>query len=284
MAEKIFSRILAMGCRSVHIGGGEPLLNPDKLVDVLRVAASTGVGIDYVETNSAWFVDPAHAEGVLEQLRSAGVTTLLVSISPFHNAFIPYDRVNGVIEACRKFGMQVFPWVNAFVRDLTRLDIHQTHTMDEFEDVFGIGYLERIADRYWIHLGGRALQTFSGVYPTFPVKQILERHGQGCLRPLSDTTHFHIDLHGNYVPGLCAGLAIEMDDLGDKLPCGKYPLLEQLACAGIRGLFRLAEDFGYRPLRSGYLNHCDLCTDIREYLWQLEGHDFAELAPNGFYG
>lgn len=30
-AEEIFGRIAAMGCRSVHIGGGEPLLDPDGL-------------------------------------------------------------------------------------------------------------------------------------------------------------------------------------------------------------------------------------------------------------
>jgi len=42
------------------------------------------------------------------QLIEAGVGTLLVSISPFHNAHVPYARVMGVIEACRRTGMQVF--------------------------------------------------------------------------------------------------------------------------------------------------------------------------------
>ena len=41
-----------MGCPSVHIGGGEPLLRPDKLQAVLEAASDCGVGIDYVETNS----------------------------------------------------------------------------------------------------------------------------------------------------------------------------------------------------------------------------------------
>ncbi len=284
VAGRIFRRIRSLGCRSVHIGGGEPLLNPPKLLEVVEAARNKGMGIDYVETNSAWFVDAEQADGVLTDLQQAGVGTLLVSISPFHNACIPYSKVMGVIEACRRTGMSVFPWVNAFVRDLTRLDVNRTHEMAEFEAAFGADYLERIPDRYWIHLGGRALKTFGSVYPKQPAEQVLDQSPRSCARALGDTNHFHIDLHGHYIPGLCAGLAMDMDDLGGALPEGKYPLLEQLAATGIRGLFELAADtYGYAPGSNGYVNHCDLCTDIRTYLWQLDEARFAELAPGGFY-
>lgn len=283
-AEKIFKQVLDLGCRSVHIGGGEPMLHPEKLLDVLAAAHRVGVGIDYVETNSAWFKDPDKAEAVLKALLSAGVGTMLVSISPFHNAFIPYDRVMGVMAACRKVGMDIFPWVNAFVRDLTRLDVQRTHSMDEFESAYGAGYLGRIPDRYWIHMGGRALKTFRGLYAAHPAEAIMANSPMSCARALSDTSHFHIDLYGQYVPGLCAGLAIDMEDLGGVLPEGKYLLLEHLANGGIRGLYNFAEEaHGYHPQRDGYLNHCDICTEIRGYLYQLEGEAFAELGPGGFY-
>lgn len=281
---RIFHRILELGCRSVHVGGGEPLLNPKKLLAVVAAARDAGVRIDYVETNSAWFQDGDQAEAILTDLRGAGVDTLLVSISPFHNAFIPYDRVMGVIDACRRTGMTVFPWVNAFVRDLTRLDIHRTHDMAEFKAAFGSDYLKRIPDRYWIHLGGRALETFGAAYPKKPLEQILEQSPQSCAGALSDTSHFHIDLHGHYIPGLCAGLVIAMEDLGGGLPVGKYGLLERLAATGIRGLFAMAKArYAYPPRADGYLNHCDLCNDIRSFLWRLDGPTFAELAPDGFY-
>jgi hypothetical protein len=284
LAEKIFRRIKDLGCRSVHIGGGEPLLHPVKLVEVAAAAADMGVGIDYVETNSAWFVDAAQAAAVVADLRAAGVAALLVSISPFHNAYIPYDRVSGVIDACRRVGMAVFPWVNAFVRDLTRLDVHRPHAMAEFEEIFGADYLKRIPDRYWIHMGGRALETFGTVYPKLAPAKILEDSPASCARALGDTSHFHIDLYGNYIPGLCAGLVLQMEHLGDALPVGRYVLLERLAARGIRGLFEWAEArYGYRPQRGAYLNHCDLCTEIRGFLWRIEDQVFAELGPDGFY-
>ena len=283
-AEKIFRSIIQQGCRSVHIGGGEPLLQPEKLGVVLEAACTAGMGIDYVETNSAWFVDREKALSVLDTLKRAGLQTLLVSISPFHNAAIPFDRVMGVIDACRQCGIQAFPWVNGFVRDLTRLDTRQTHDMAEFEAAFGSDYLKRIPDRYWIHLGGRALQTFRTVYPQYPLEHILENSPQSCARALGDTTHFHIDLYGNYIPGLCAGLAFSMDHLGGPLNAGDYPLIDRLVAAGIRGLYQMAvQDFGFVPRRGAYLNHCDLCDEIRGALIRAEGDRFRELAPAGHY-
>lgn len=283
-AEAIFSRIIERGCRSVHIGGGEPLLAPDKLTAVAEAARRTGMGIDYVETNSAWYVDAGQADDVLSRLRQAGVGTLLVSISPFHNASIPFSRVRGVIDACRRTGMHVFPWVNAFVRDLDRLGGDRPHAMAEFEAAFGRDYLRRIPDRYWIHLGGRALETFRPVYPGYTAAEILDKSPRSCTRALSDTSHFHIDLYGRYVPGLCAGLAIPMEDLGRPLREGAYPLLDRLCAAGIRGLYELAAaEYGHRPGREDYLNHCDLCTDIRQFLMNGTSEAFPELAPAGFY-
>ncbi len=283
-AEKIFQHIQSLGCHSVHIGGGEPLLRLRKLTAVLEAARSVGMGIDYVETNSAWFVDHEQATTVLGRLQAAGIHTLLVSISPFHNAAIPFSRVMGVIEACRRSGMQVFPWVNAFVRDLSRLDQRRTHTMAEFEEVFGPDYLKRIPDRYWIHLGGRALTTFGSVYPMQSVDHILGHSPLSCASALGDTSHFHIDLYGNYIPGLCAGLAIAMEDMGRPLDAVDYPLLERLAAAGIRGLYHTAvEQYGYAPQRSAFINHCDFCTDIRLFLIRKEGVCFRELSPPGHY-
>lgn len=284
LAEKIFTVIATFGCRSVHIGGGEPLLNPAKLLAVLDSARKVGIKIDYVETNSAWFVDLKKAQSLLKNLQDLDVYTILVSISPFHNAFVPFDRVMGVIEACRQMNMNVFPWVNAFVRDLSRLDTHSTHTMEEFKAAYGKNYLKCIPDRYWIHLGGRALETFQSVYPQYSLEQILAQSPASCARALSDTSHFHFDLYGNYIPGLCSGLALDMNDLKAGLPAGKYTLLDQLTATGVRGLFKFASrTYNYVPSKRTFLNHCDLCTDIRNFLLHLKTEIFPELEPEDFY-
>lgn len=47
-----------------------------------------------------------------------------------------------------------------FIADLSELDAADTHPLAEFEARFGRGYVTRLPQRYWIHMGGRALETF----------------------------------------------------------------------------------------------------------------------------
>lgn len=285
-AEKIFKKIRAMGCRSVHIGGGEPLLRPNKLKVVLKAALHCGIGIDYVETNSSWFTDMASAVSVLEDLRKNGVSTLLVSISPFHNEYIAFDRVQRVLQACRKTRMNVFPWVSDFASDLSALPSNTPHAMSAFEEKFGKDYLKNILSRYWIHMGGRALDTYRPLLPGKSFDKILLENSGDCLRELSDTSHFHFDLYGNYVPGLCAGLSLSIEDLGRPLDGDKYPVLAVLSEKGILGLYAYAaEQFNFHANRKRYINKCDLCTEIRGHLIHssMLGTPWADLYPIEYY-
>lgn len=278
-----FSAILQMGCGSVHIGGGEPFLDPKGLGLVLATARSEGMGIDYVETNSSWYRDRRHAAGILSELKEAGLHTLLVSISPFHNEYIPFKRVKGVLDACEKAGVRVFPWVMDFFSEIDSLDDAKTHSLEEYEAAYGPGYLARLPSRYWIHPGGRALETFAPVMGTLSVEEVLSLEKRGCDE-LMDTSHFHTDLYGRYVPGLCSGLAFEVEFLGKEVPADRYPLLDVLYKEGVRGLYSLAsERHGYRPERA-FLNKCHLCFDMRRYLANNARGRYPELHPEGFYG
>ena len=283
-ALKNLQAVRSLGCRSVHIGGGEPLLRPDGLAAVLETAIGLGVSVEYVETNSSWFKDSSSAEALLKGLRKQGLNTLLVSISPFHNEHIPFYKVNGVIEAARHAGVGIFPWVTDFVSDLSQFDPHKTHSLTEFSDVFGRDYLLQVLERYWIHMGGRALKTYRPLLGKKSFQQILGRNPGGCSAELSDTSHFHIDLFDNYIPGLCSGLAISIEDLGKPLPDEIYPILTTLYHHGVRGLVKMAEDtVGYFPQKDFYINKCDLCTELRTFLVQNDYGGSDELKPKEFY-
>ena len=276
--------IRRLKCSSVHIGGGEPLLRPDALGDVLETAASVGVAVEYVETNSSWFKDPDTASAMLSQLRRQGLQTLLVSISPFHNQYIPFARVKGVMEAARQSGIEIFPWISDFVADLSELDDAATHSLKEFEETFGRNYLKNLPQRYWVHMGGRALETFRPDLGEKSAQQILDENSNGCAAELLNTRHFHLDLFGNYIPGLCAGLSIAREDLGKTLPPDKYPVLSALFHEGIRGIFNMAQaEFDYKLSENRYINKCDLCTEIRTIFVQNNFGGPAELNPKEFY-
>ena len=283
-AEALFRAVRSMGCGSVHVGGGEPLLRPDRLAEILKVAGKVSVFIEYVETNSSWFNDLESAVDILSRLRKKGLKTLLVSISPFHNEHIPFFKVQGVMDACRKAGINIFPWVNGFIGDLVQFDVAKTNSLVVFEEKFGPDYLYRILQRYWIHMGGRALDTFRPILAKRSFQQIVDENPGGCERELSDTSHFHVDLFGNYIPGLCSGLSISFKDLGQDLSEQGYPVITTLFQSGIKGLFDLAHrNFEYRPARSKYINKCDLCTEIRSVMATRANGGRAELQPKEFY-
>jgi hypothetical protein len=283
-AEKNLAKIRSLGCRSVHIGGGEPMLRPEKLGAVLEAASRVGVSIEYVETNSSWFKDLESATTLLSWLHTKGLNTLLVSISPFHNEQIPFARVQGVIEAARQAGVGIFPWITDFISDLLQFDQTKTHSLDEFYRVYGDDYLKQVLQRYWIYLGGRALETFRPLLGRKTAQQILDENPRGCTKELSDTSHFHIDLFGSYIPGLCSGLAIDRDDLGKPLSKEKYPILTELFSKGIRGLVQMArEKFGFTPQGINYINKCDLCTEARTHLLKNDYSTSNELRPKEFY-
>ena len=115
---QILEKIRSLGCSSIHIGGGEPFLNLSGLKMVVETCRSAGIWIEYVETNSAWYRSMDSACKVLSSLKERGLSTLLVSMSPFHNEHIPFFKVKGVMEACNAVGITVFPWISDFYSEM----------------------------------------------------------------------------------------------------------------------------------------------------------------------
>jgi hypothetical protein len=279
---KNLETIKGLGCHSIHIGGGEPFLDLAGLKRVIEIARDMRVGVEYVETNSSWYRSKESACAVLRELKSAGLSNLLVSMSPFHNEFIPLSKVKGVSEACLVAGIGAFPWIKDFFREIDSFDDSIPHKMSEYHGKFGEDYLGKIPSRYWIHLGGRALTTFRDVLRTTDYEGILSSSKSGCSE-LLDVSHFHLDLFGNYIPGLCSGLAIKRDDLGKPIKPEEYPFLSILFKVGINGLFGVAvKSYKFEP-EENYLSKCHLCSEIRRHLVIEKGVETRELQPRGYY-
>ena len=282
MLAQILEKISGLGCSSIHIGGGEPFLNLGRLEMVVETCRSADIWIEYVETNSVWYRDMDSACEVLSSLKERGLSALLVSMSPFHNEHIPFFKVKGVTEACNAVGINVFPWISDFYSEIDAFDDRKTHTLTEYENRYGSDYLMKLPARYWVHPGGRALKTYSRIFGLRPYEEIVSSNREGC-RELMDVSHFHFDLFGNYIPGLCSGVALHYKDLGNTLSPEKYPFFHILFLRGVSGLFELVSDeYGFKPL-TGYVSKCHLCFEIRRYLVLDKGIRAREFQPHGFY-
>ena len=278
-----FSLIKSLGCDAVHLGGGEPLLNPEGVLSLLDVAREADMTIEYLETNSSWFKDSDSTRNLLEKLAAHGLETLLISISPFHNEYIPLYKTKGVIQACHETGLALFPWIADFYLDLESFDETATHTLEEYAGHFGDEYMENLPHRYGIVPGGRALETFRPYVKEQTIAELVEEKQSGCPE-LAQTTHFHIDLYGNYIPGMCAGLAVRKEDLGAPLDPDAYPIITRLFEGGVGALLSWAAEWhGFRPSHNTYATECELCYEIRRYLTIDRAIGSPELQPAGHY-
>ncbi|MDD3242701.1 MAG: radical SAM protein [Eubacteriales bacterium] len=277
-AERLLDALAAQGCMEVHIGGGEPFLQPEALIRFCRRLRQRGFSVDYVETNSSWATDEKRTRDICRRLREAGVHTLLLSISPYHLGYVPLARVKALMAACRDTGMEIFLWRREFWEELEAMGAG-THSRAEFEAKYGADYWRQFARRYGVGLGGRARETYQAGLPHKSAETVEK---QPC-RELFNTGHFHMDCYGYYIPSGCTGLGIAVEDL-KALPTGKYPLIEALHAGGVAALHRLAkEKFGFTADPAGYIDGCHLCSHIREYL-ALDAHAACpELHPMDHY-
>jgi hypothetical protein len=271
-----------MGCFSVHIGGGEPFLDKEGLKTVLATFTRENMDLDYVETNCAWYKDHESAVELLNEMRDEGLTTILVSISPFHNEHVPFSKTRGVMEAAREAHVGVFPWVESFVPQMEEFEERKTHTLEEYEQQFGKGYIKDIPNNYWVTFRGRALETYEPYMKAKKVEKIV-RNNRGACKELFDTSHFHLDLYENYVPGLCTGLALDFRDVGSPVDSEKYPFLHALMSGGIGALLSLVKErYGFTP-REQYVSKCQLCYHIRHFLVEEKDIDSPDLQPVQYY-
>ena len=197
--------------------------------------------------------------------------------------YIPFYKVKGLITACRETGISVFPWISEFIPEISTFDDRRPHPMQEYQGLFGEDYLANLPSRYWISPGGRALETFGRFAPQKSVAELVATSSRGCAE-LTEVSHFHIDLFGNYVPGLCAGLSIRREDLGEPLGPDQYPIISRLYSKGIGGfLAYVAGEYGFVASRPAYASKCDLCYEVRRYLVVDKDVDSHELQPGGHY-
>lgn len=267
----------------IHMAGGEATLNYKRLIYAIRSARRAGISIDYLETNASWCADKQTARDGFTRLREAGLRAVLISVSLFHNEFIPLAKTKtGIRAAVDVFGSQgVVVWTPEVLQQMdAHLDEHRTHSLEESCESLGLDL--RQGDVWKMHNyltpGGRAAERLVDGLLTRPAESF---QGDACGRVLENTTHFHIDPFGNLYTGRCPGISVaDVGDLHPTISTTKHPVYCQLAEGGPVWLWRgLAPDFVPNP--KGYVSKCHLCLDVRKHL-RANGQ-YEELRPDEYY-
>ena len=278
-ALRVFQKALELHAPSMHISGGEPFMDVDALCEVLRAAHDAGMPIDYLDTSASWVTDEETTRAAISRIKEYGITALSVSISPYHNEYIPLDRVLLLMEVCESESVTATLWLDEFLPDMTVFPTDAPHSRREYTDFFNRNYWGQLPPRYSLYYLGRAALTHRDDMPTYPTTRI--PHMSRSCAELGKRSHYHFDTFGSYIPPACPGLALPLDALGKELSPEEFPIYTRLAQEP-RALLDFCKSYGFLPAPN-YYNRCHLCQDMRLFLYQKFPGRFKELAPSGFY-
>ncbi|SER19265.1 Radical SAM superfamily protein [Solimonas aquatica] len=237
----------------VDFTGGEVFLDFDRLLDLVRFASQLGAEVGCV-SNAYWATSDASASDKLRRLEQAGLSTLAISTSRFHQAFVPLSRVERAVRLARATGL------------LTELKV--IFTQDEAGT--------QGAALQWSKAIPAAVHIHSPILPYLSTGQTLPEASYprmpGLPREVCPGQSLAISENGMAyscaTPGadhdflsLGDSRAIALAELQHRLQQGaKQRLLREHGPAYFAGAAILAGDGQH--LREAYANACDLCLHI----------------------
>jgi len=271
----------------VHLTGGEPFLNFPLLLKATQIAQELAIPV-YVETNAGWVKRFNTAADRFQQLRDAGLSAVLVSVSPFHQETIPLSRtLEGIAAARAVFGAdRVIIFQSQWLPEMTRRGLEKPVQIEEYIREYGVyeGGL-RLWMGYGLISGGRAGYRLGDWVDKRPMEAF---KSESCYEELLYAPHSHLDLYGNFIPSFCGGITLGnwhgLQGLVDGYHSKEAPhFIQILINRGPYGLFlEEAKKYGYQPLEGGYAGKCHLCVDLRRFF--VKRSRFLEfLKPPGFY-
>ncbi|MCL2398283.1 MAG: 4Fe-4S cluster-binding domain-containing protein [Defluviitaleaceae bacterium] len=271
-AQDICTSLVKGGCKSVHIGGGEPFLNFNGLINLLEATRKTGIQVDYIETNGFWAADENLATSYLHELSKAGVDALCISLDPFHAEYIPYSLPLRLAEICKNNHFGYFLWQEHFSKILASVPQHKIHNRKKLEKLISPNYVLETARNYGVKMGGRAINIEKEYMEPKDLADLL--NSTPC-RNLLSTDHFHVDLYGKFIPPGCTGIAIPLEEALNGIPERKYPAFESLLFGGVAKLYEYAKKRGFakseKKIKNEYTSSCALCFHIRKWLSERAG-------------
>jgi hypothetical protein len=256
---------LGAAAEAIHIGGGEPFGDFDRLLAVVRAATAAGLpGVGYVETNAFWATDAAVTRRRLAALAHAGMRQISISADPYHQEFVPPERVRLLYDAAREVlgpgGVRArrWKWIQA-PRDVAAMP--EPERLELFRS-----FLRRYPER----MTGRCAEQLSGLVQRTALAGL---PADGCRRALLASGHVHIDPEGWVYPGTCAGIVLgrttasrPLDRLLEAWRLEDLPLVAALVEGGPRRLAEAAARHGFAADPAGYAGKCHLCWQVRKAL------------------
>jgi len=267
----------------VHITGGEPFVDYERLENILEAVVDQDVArLEKIETNAYWCTSEKLVRSRLSRLKELGLTRLQISTDIYHQQYIPLEQVRLAVavagEVLGEKSVQV-RWREFLSSPILADPMSGIERRAAFA-----GELKKRPER----LIGRAAEELAGLFPSRSYRDFAELN---CSKTLLGAKHVHVDGTGNVFSGTCIGIVVgkvdlttqnSLEALWKRCDYRQHPIFSILIKNGPVGLLPLAEPLGYKKLK-GYATKCHLCYDIRRFLHRKQ--KFPDyLGPSVCYG
>ena len=277
------------GCR-IHISGGEPFGRWETLIELAREAKRAGLKpLEAVETNAYWATDEKVIRERIKALDEAGMFRLKISADPYHQQYIPIERVR----LLAKVAEEILGTDRVRIRweDWAREGFDTGLLSQEERQRLFAAYALKGRDR----LTGRAAVELSQLLPLKPPESFADNP---CWSALLRSRHVHVDGKGIVCPGVCTGIILGIINssnsvsriwqnlwdnfVDDNTEERGDDIISLLVRSGPVALLQQAERLGYARKPDGYASKCHLCWDVRRWLFE-NGYFSDRLGPASVY-
>ena len=271
----------------LHFTGGEPLLDPNHLIELLRTVRRRFSGSVGIATNGVWAKSKQKAKELVKTLKELGVDGMSLSVDAFHQPAVPLEIVQNAGEAIAAADMEKQSWiVTSLLADVSP-DSADSKRVDEKS----LGMASSLSGRTGIPVARPVVRAIGKGRETSGLRR--DSIPDGMCRDLAcclgetgpfDPKMIWIDPYGNVL--ICYGIIIgslrqnSLQEILDSYNPKANIVLKTLARSGPKGLHALAEASSQSELAGPYRDECDLCFQSRK---MLQKEHPAELGPPECY-
>jgi hypothetical protein len=235
-----------------RLSGGEPFLDLGQLLAIIRKGVAAGGTVSCV-SNAFWASSDEKAAAVVRQVREAGLVSLAVSTSRYHQQYVKIERVRRAVAAAREAGLHTQLKIAYSAQDRQEGLVRAWSRLVGADETQKIPLVPHLRD-------GASLPE-----QHYPRRRGLPRGPcpAALLTVREDGAAYTCCTPGGYEPLLQVGNVYEspLDSIRDRFRFD--PLLQVLRERGPGHLARRAIAAGHgERLRSSYSDVCELCTHI----------------------
>ena len=256
--------------RVIHVAGGECMMYWDDLAELLTAAQGEGVAPHFIETNCSFAAGDGIVRERLGFLKARGVTGILLSADPYHQAFVEPER----FLRTRRLAREMLGAMNVWCTD--EPDERIVEFAEIARDERRLREFVRAAPPMLV---GTAYETLRQHLDDHPLAELPLEAGwrtryraRDCRIDFARETiwELHIDPYDNLQTncGVILGKATEIPpkELMARGPENANPIASLLAREGPFGLLALAQrEGGFTPPERAH-SKCSLCYHVRKHL------------------